>query len=159
MTGRKSDLSKIVVEDVLSSGFYLRIKVHGPSMHPFIRNGDTLIIRPSVAADLNIGDIVLYLDPSGIHVVHRLIKRNGPASLITKGDYLDYYDPPVSTEQVLGKVVAVERNGRCRKLDGTLSQALSMIFAKLSPMSRWLRPSLRPIWRSCQIVFKNRLKG
>lgn len=120
-----------LAQEVLARGLTLRIKVNGESMHPFIRNDDILIIEPRGAADINIGDIVLNRQPSGAYIVHRLIKRNGAATLVTKGDSQSNYDVPFAAEQVIGRVVQIEGCRKRMKLSGGPGRVLGWTMAQL----------------------------
>jgi signal peptidase I len=143
----KTELSKLLVDEVLARGVCIRLKGRGGSMYPFVRTGDMLLIEPKIPSELKIGDLVLYRRESGVHIVHRLIRKNGLTSLITRGDGLFYDDPPVPVDQVLGRVIAVERDGRSRKLDSPLNKVFGRVWAKLSPMNRWLYYLLKPAWK------------
>jgi signal peptidase I len=127
-----SPYSDELVREALSRGLSLRFKVYGESMHPFIRHGDVLLIEPVGAAQLYIGDIIFYRDPHGTYFVHRLIKRNGSANLVTKGDNLGYYDTPFPAEQVMGRVAQIEGRNKRMKLTGRISRVLSWIIAYLA---------------------------
>ncbi len=131
VTSCGSSLSDILAQEVLARGFCLRVKGRGGSMYPFVQTGDMLLIEPKEAAELNIGDVILYRRPSGTYVVHRLIKRNGSATLLTKGDSLRYYDAPVPAEQVLGRVTQIEVNGRRIRLQGWPKHMISWLLAYL----------------------------
>jgi signal peptidase len=116
-------------------------------MYPFVQTGDTLLIEPKTPDELSIGDIIFYRCSTGIYVAHRLIKKNNSAILITKGDNLHYYDEPVHAEQVLGRVISIERDGRYQRLDSGVNKMVSRSWARLSPISWWLRPILKLGWR------------
>ncbi len=118
-------------------------------MYPFVQNGDILLVEPRNAAELSTGDVVFYRRPRGRFTAHRLVQKDGSGILITRGDNLHYCDYPVPAEQVLGKVIAVERNGHCIRLDSALNKAVGRTWARLSPMSSWLRPILRFGWKLC----------
>jgi signal peptidase I len=146
--GSKSALSEIVLDAVLAHGALIRVKGRGGSMFPFVRTGDVLLIEPKKAEELKIGDLVLYRRrSSGPHVMHRLIKRMPSGILILKGDSLRHFDPPVPAGQVLGRVISIERNGRSHNLNSPVNKITGVILAKLSPMSRWIYPTIRPFWR------------
>jgi len=111
------DISK----EVTSKGLSWRAKSRGESMYPLIKNGDTLLIKPLRADELNPGDIAIYRLPSGSFIAHRFIKRNSSGSLLTNGDSMRQYDKLVAEEQVFGKVIQIEHNGRALKLAGRLN--------------------------------------
>jgi signal peptidase I len=98
-------------------------------MLPFVRNGDCLVIKPEKAGGVKIGDIILYRYPWGNYVVHRLIKKNGQATLLTRGDNLFYFDRPVPNECVLGKVTRIERAGKQIQLTTGPGQIFGFLMA------------------------------
>jgi hypothetical protein len=106
-----------ILADLLASGRTVRFTAPGHSMHPVIRHGDVLLVDP-LDRPARVGDILLYL-ACGRPVAHRLIAiapgEGGPA-LILKGDSAACPDLPVRSDQVLGRVLAVERSGR-RRID------------------------------------------
>lgn len=159
VTSCTSPYSDILTQEVLAQGFCIRVKGRGFSMYPFVRTGDTLLIEPKTPAELNIGDIIFYRRSTGLYVAHRLIKKNDSATLITKGDNLHYYDEPVPAEQVLGRVVSVERDGHYQSLDSWLNKAVSRFWTMLSPISWRLRPILKLGWKLCRRFSPAGLRG
>ena len=83
-------------------------------MIPFIWDGDRVLVSPAGGAEILVGDVICYETSPGRLFLHRVIKRERE-QLVTKGDALDSTDL-VSPAQVLGKVVAIERDGRFRRL-------------------------------------------
>ena len=121
-----------VSKEVTSKGPSWRAKSRGESMYPLIKNGDTLLIEPAKAGELNLGDIAFYRLPSGSFVAHRLIKRNSSGSLLTNGDSLRQYDEIVAEEQVFGRVIQIERNGRALKLTGRMNNLNTRLITLLA---------------------------
>jgi signal peptidase I len=88
-------------------------------MYPTICNGDLIIVEPKEPSDVCVGDIILYYHENGV-VAHRVIRVQTPQSsvpstqdlFILRGDAAIKDDDPVGSEQILGKVVSIERNGR-----------------------------------------------
>jgi signal peptidase I len=103
-----------LASQLLRRGGQLRIKARGGSMIPFIWDGDRVLVRPAGSAEILVGDVICYETSPGRLFLHRVIKRDRE-QFVTKGDALDFTDL-VSPGQVLGKVVAVERDGRVRRL-------------------------------------------
>jgi hypothetical protein len=114
-----------IVSECLRAGHLVRFRAPGSSMHPTIRSGDTLLIAPIDPAALHRGDIILYASASRIlaHRVIAIIRRPGTGAagaqpacsgveFVLKGDGCPEPDPPVGGDRVLGKITAVERNGR-----------------------------------------------
>ena len=112
-------------------------------MSPFIRNGDVVEVVP-VKGKMNLGDIILYHSSYGNPVVHRVIQRN-KESIITKGDSVPNSDEPILSKQVLGRVVAIEKNGWCIRLDRPMGRLLNILLATISPFSFLTYPPLRLI--------------
>ena len=115
-----------------SKGHPWRVKSRGESMYPLIKNGDTLLIDPLKADELNPGDIAFYRLPSGNFVAHRFIKINSSGLLLTNGDSLRQYDELVAEEQVFGKVIQIEHNGRALKLVGRLNNLNTRLITLLA---------------------------
>ena len=116
-------------------------------MHPFILDGDALVVQPIERRPPRIGEVLLCRDSTGLVLVHRLVRAHGSGAqrrLITKGDNVAGCDAPLSPDQVLGRVVAVKRGDKIVRLDGMVGRAWAWFWAQLSPWSRWLRPRLRP---------------
>lgn len=97
-----------LIVDLLSRGHAVQFQVHGDSMHPLIRENDTLHVEP--VREFHRGDVVLVLAERGL-TAHRLIARNG-SMLILRGDNAPAADDPIDESRVLGKVTWVLRDGR-----------------------------------------------
>ena len=132
--------------DILSEGDLLRFRVHGGSMHPFIRDEDIIEVKPIEASVIRLGDVIFYRSARGRLLAHRVIKvgaQRGQVALVTKGDSVSRPDQLVRPEQVLGQVVAIKRAGRTIRLDRGIYQPISVLWARLSPYSSWFYPVLR----------------
>ena len=100
---------KGISEDLLIEGFDVRINTRGPSMFPLIRTGDKITVNPE--KNLNIGDIIVFKRDEQM-VCHRLVKvfeRDGIRYYQTRGDSHFNLDDPMTADQILGKVVRIER--------------------------------------------------
>jgi ribosomal protein S18 acetylase RimI-like enzyme len=147
--------------DVLRLGHPLRVKLHGMSMHPLIRAGDVVVVRSVPWTALRRGDVAYYERECRL-VAHRVMVApfDEDAPLITKGDTLSNYDPPARPEQLIGRVEAIERNGRAislvgrrfwvQRLAAEWSGPYSALFWKVAAVRRRiLRGMLRvPAYRS-----------
>jgi signal peptidase I len=112
-----------LTRETINRGTLLHFKAHGTSMHPFIRNGDIIVNRPFKNTTAKIGDIIFFRrsEEENTYTAHRLIKKDksgGVTRLLTKGDDLGYYDPPVLPEWVIGKIIQVERDNKRLVLTG-----------------------------------------
>ena len=96
---------------VLKNSSMLRLRASGSSMLPSLWPGDILTIHPQSFEQWRPGDIALYMR-AGHFFIHRVITvSNSGDFLIVQGDLLPQPDPPVRSQQVLGKVVTIERSG------------------------------------------------
>ncbi len=100
--------------ELLRRGHGVRFRAPGHSMHPTINDRETVTVEPVPPSDVKRGDIVLYRNEGGVvaHRVIRIERNNGASLFILRGDALGCPDESVAAQQVLGKVVCVERNGR-----------------------------------------------
>jgi signal peptidase len=84
-------------------------------MHPSIRHGDVITVEPVEPTNLKRGNIILYRLQNGL-IAHRIVnieEREGcKLTFILRGDASITDDAPVKPEQVLGKVVCLERGQR-----------------------------------------------
>jgi signal peptidase I len=109
-----------VIEELLSGGHSVRFRAPGWSMHPTIRNGEIITVVPIGESPIQVGDIVLYRRGRAA-VAHRVIRvqsasgRSG--AFVLRGDAALSCDRPIQLAQVLGRVMAIERDGRGVRLD------------------------------------------
>jgi hypothetical protein len=78
-----------------------RIRVRGTSMLPAIQPSAVVTIEDRPFTSVRPGQIVAYVHDDGI-VVHRMVGRASHAHLLTLGDNLPLYDPPVPEAAYLG---------------------------------------------------------
>ena len=117
MSGRAAGSWRFVqmLEALLREGHPVRFRAPGWSMHPTIRNGEIITVAPVGRAPIRTGDVLLYRE-GGAAIAHRVVRvRSGAAdrpTFVLRGDAADSCDQPIAVEQVLGRVLAVERAGR-----------------------------------------------
>jgi signal peptidase I len=100
--------------EVLRAAGQVRLAARGYSMLPSLWPGDVLTIRAATFEQLTAADLVLY-SRDGRFFIHRVLRRgqvDGQLRWVTRGDSMPHPDQPVSADEVLGKVVAVERDGQ-----------------------------------------------
>jgi signal peptidase len=151
-----TDLGALAAE-ILEGGSALRFRAHGASMRPFIRDGDVIEVQPVGAAPIRRGDVVLCRNGGGRVVAHRVIQvgqESGRVAVVTQGDALARPDRLIFQEQVLGRVVAVERGGRRIRLDVAPQQLMGVLWIRLSPLGGWLYRLLAALRRRvrCQRI-------
>jgi len=100
---------KKIPEILLCNGYDVRFGARGLSMFPFLWTGDKIIIR--YETNVNIGDIVIFRKGEEMFC-HRIIKTleiGGHRYYQTRGDSLFTPDEPVTIDEILGKVIRIER--------------------------------------------------
>jgi len=101
----------------------LRLKVSGWSMLPTIWPGDTLIISRLDGRELRQGEIALF-QREGRFIVHRVRSKTTSSikQVLTRGDAMLQHDAPVCSDDLLGKVDFILRNGRKIELSRNLGR-------------------------------------
>lgn len=98
-----------LVAEVAGGFGEVRLKVTGASMIPALWPGDVITVKPD-AAESQPGQVVLYRR-GGKLVAHRVVRaENG--LIVTRGDAISQNDPLIRGADIVGRVVAVVRNGR-----------------------------------------------
>jgi fructose-1,6-bisphosphatase/inositol monophosphatase family enzyme len=112
---RSSDAVLNIASELLARGCNVRFKAAGCSMHPTIADGETVILAAIQPIDLRAGDVVVARVGSRL-VAHRIVsvtpEAPAPVRVVLRGDAAASCDPPVRPEDVLARVVAVDRSGR-----------------------------------------------
>jgi signal peptidase I len=83
-------------------------------MLPAVWPGDVLSVRSHDVVDALPGDIVLFVR-EGRLVAHRVVERTlrqDKIQWVTRGDSVGGNDAPVSSQELLGRVTAIERGSR-----------------------------------------------
>jgi hypothetical protein len=122
---------------ILERGGSLRFRARGNSMRPFICDGDVLLVRPGL--ETRPGDVVLCRPGDGrllAHRVTRVDRQSRQCSMLLQGDACPWSDGLVSLDNVLGRVVAVERGARKIRLDAGLPRWLGWLWSGSSPLKR-----------------------
>ena len=129
-------------KEVLSSGKVLRFQARGGSMRPCIKSGDIINVEPSDATGVHSGDIVLFARGKDSFAVHRVIKKQKTKFLV-KGDALAGNEEYILGESILGKVVSLERRGRCIHLCSKTARMRGYFFIFVSYWSFLIYPLFR----------------
>jgi hypothetical protein len=110
--------------ELLRQGCRVRFRPGGQSMRPAIEDGEAALVEPVRPAQVRRGDIILYRFERGViaHRVRRIEKRGKEFVFTTRGDASRTDDAPVTETDLLGRVVAVERDGRAIPLAGRLAR-------------------------------------
>lgn len=146
---RDADLLELS-KDIFREGKSIRFQAKGWSMRPFIRDGDFIVVGPIENSSIKTGDVVFHLTTENKVLVHRVIKKHKKnkdkrITMFIKGDATFSSPEKVEMQNVLGKVVAVERNGRKKRLDTKFYQIKGLLLSGISPFSQWTYPFLSKI--------------
>ncbi len=112
MNTTKSDPVKIDLEQLLREENIIRIKPQGYSMYPlFIPERDEALIQQTDYTDCHRNDVVLYRRDQGILVLHRICRIISDGFYMV-GDNQYEVEGPLRQDQIIGKLIAVNRNSR-----------------------------------------------
>lgn len=136
-----NDLFFAWVEDELSAGNKVRIRMKGVSMLPLLRSEkDEVMLTPCQPDELKPMDVVLFRY-HGKHLLHRIIRREGE-KLWIQGDGSFVAVEQCYTKDVVGKVIRIYRpSGREVSVDSW----------------RWQWPSR--LWRCSDLLRRLALRG
>jgi signal peptidase len=110
-------------------------------MYPTIRENEAITVEPVTPQDVKVGDIILFRSGESVvaHRVMRIEKVEGKASrFILREDTWGTLDEPVEAEQILGKVVSVERAGRNVDLYSKRVKMRLIAHTIASRLKRWV---------------------
>lgn len=132
-------MSECVLQAVLDvwaeAGRRSRAAIQGMSMVPLLRPGEVVVVVHSREA-LRCGQIVAYRSGERV-IVHRLVRRRREGDLLLAGDSRVLADAPVLGGAVIGRVVAVEHEGRCVNLESRTAAVYGRALAASFPLRRW----------------------
>ena len=133
---QKEDLLQLS-SDILDRGSCVRFIARGYSMHPFIKDGEVIIVKPVKIFEIMRGDVIFY-HASQEMVAHRVIKKcreNDKIVLVTKGDSNFNFDSPFGEKNVMGKVIAIEKPNGTIMLDCKTWRIVNYMIARHSLLS------------------------
>lgn len=136
-----------LMRGVLDRGKPFRFRARGWSMAPFIRDGDVITVSAFTHSQPGTGDVVAFIRPgSGSLVVHRVVARGSHSALIQGDNGLEYQDGIIPSENLLGRVTRVERNGH-RTWSGLGPERLIIAWLSAAGLLTQLRTSLAVFWK------------
>ena len=106
-----------------------QIEFHGPTMHPFLQDGDLLTVTAVNWNDIRVGDIITYRFKDK-YPTYRVFRKK-KSSLMMIADNWPNYSGEIDAEDVIGRVTEIRRG------DILLS----------SDMRAWQSASSRVIWK------------
>lgn len=137
---------RISFEQLLAEGNILRIRPQGNSMYPLLTSGrDEALIEAVTADACRRNDVLLYRRDQGVLVLHRLYKKNAKGFYMV-GDNQSELEGPLLPDQILGRLIAVNRNGHEFSVKHPVYRLLSSLWLFMFPvrpfchqLMAWLR--------------------
>jgi signal peptidase I len=126
----------------------INLRVQGHSMWPRLHSGERVMLEiPPYSRAPRWGDIVLIRQPD-CFLLHRVIAvrhMHGKKIYLTRGDNSPGVDPPVSSGDMLGHLVAIERCGRMININRGLRRITELYSTCLSCVGLWLFCRIRDL--------------
>ncbi len=135
-----------LLRESLQNGRPTRITVTSNSMSPLLQAGDEIIIITTATEQLQPGDIITMATHTGL-LTHRfwgLSAAGGQTWLITRGDKPLWFDLPTPTADLLGRVIARQRDGRLLDLEAGGGRWLDSHLARLAAIENRIIASANP---------------
>lgn len=132
MKNNKEKVKEELWCEALKSGHTMKYRALGHSMSPFIKSGSILTVKPDKRMD--IGDVILSKSCDSLFA-HRIIAKkyvNGEAVFVTKGDNLSDRDPEVNYQNILGKVIEIEYDGKTVCMPSSQRRMANYLIAVMS---------------------------
>jgi signal peptidase len=127
--------------ELLGRGKRVRFRAPGRSMYPTIRENEAITVEPVTPQDVKVGDIILYRSGKSV-VAHRVMRiergKGDTLRFILREDTWGTLDEPVEAEQILGRVVSVERAGRNIDPSSTRAKVRLLVHTVGSRLKRYI---------------------
>jgi ribosomal protein S18 acetylase RimI-like enzyme len=148
----RSDDFKALCKDVAGKADTIRFQVKGGSMFPFIRSSEwvEIALPGSSKFYINKGDVILFSNDDVLYA-HRVIKLDDNG-VITRGDQSFGSDGFIVKKDILGKIVAVERNGNMVDITTGIHRPISIFIANSGFILQYIQLFLRKIFRGCMSI-------
>jgi hypothetical protein len=141
------------MQGVLAKGVPFRFRVGGRSMLPFIQDGDVVTVSALCDASPGIGDVIAFVHPETKKLLVHRVSAKTPFFIFPKGDNALQVDGMVPPQNILGRVVTVERNGREVSLGlGPERSVLAFLVRR-----RFFHSWIYPLWALFRPFFKRPL--
>lgn len=164
-------------KEVLDRAIRVKFRVKGESMYPVLLDGDIIEVKQVDSTEIKPGDLIFASIPLAKPITHRVIKKrleNGRWVFITAGDANCYFYENIYAENVLGKIIAIERSGERVILDNRFRSYRELYYIRflllkkmiyltikffksrlLGDLLRWIQDSSIYIYLAKKILLKN----
>ncbi len=131
----------ILLKESLLMGNTISVNIRGKSMEPFIPEGSSLMVKAAHIDTVRSGDIILFRNQDVV-VAHRLfkkVKKDGSVFLKVKADASASFDSLVSPDNLIGKVVSFEKDGRLVSLENPISSITGFFISYITLFTGYLK--------------------
>lgn len=132
------DIDQVIAQTMEKRG-WIDLPAQGMSMYPFIKEGDICRFVRVDASRMKKGDILLFRARHGHLIAHRLsriVMNNQQPHYLCKGDTNVMYDEWISQDQIIGRLIWKNRNGRLIQMTNLASSTWSWAIGTLPQLSR-----------------------
>ncbi|MEK6732140.1 MAG: S24/S26 family peptidase [Candidatus Omnitrophota bacterium] len=124
-----------LLQETLSKGYSLRLRVRGFSMFPCIRDNDIVTVSPLNGCTSYLGLAVAFIHPHTTKlVIHRVIEQHEDIAII-KGDSVFCIDGLIPLKNILGAVTKLERNNKPMRFGMGIGRTVALFFNKTNVFS------------------------
>lgn len=128
------------INRIMKKKGWIDIPSFGVSMYPLIKEGDVCRFTSINGADnIKEGDIILYVTEEGQLVGHRYLhffNQDGIRYYVLKGDTNVFWDHPIKSSQMIGKVEYIRKRKLLIRAQGFISKIWGNIAITLPIMPR-----------------------
>ena len=106
------------------------IPITGRSMFPLIREGDQVLVAHGCTG-MRRGDVIVFR-LRGRLIAHRVLsifESDAGPIFVTKGDNTPEFDPPLSSREIVGRVLTIKRGNRQMFLDTAIWRIMGWVIA------------------------------
>ncbi len=133
-------VSAQILRETFNSAKQIEVKAGGFSMFPTICEGAVLVVQKINPTEISKGDIILREEARKV-IAHRVIDvKNG---VLSRGDNCRKADKTTSTENIIGKVVAVKKNNKQKNTGSFFFRAMRFLILNFSLV---VRPLFRVVF-------------
>ena len=138
----------VQMQDAVPAGLVVRFRAEGLSMCPTIRDGELITVGPVSAHQIVRGDVLLCRQSTRL-LAHRVVAvhtRGGERVVQLRGDAKGADDAPIALNDVIGRVVSVQRNGHGIRMSGRTARLRHTVRTVASRVKALIIRSARDKW-------------
>ncbi len=138
----KPNINNHVIDAVLKTwrqnGVQHGIPIVGTSMYPFVKAGDHILITHDWSK-ISLGEIVVVRRNEALfaHRVVKILKTGTEFACITKGDNTTQCDLPVDGQEIMGRVLAINRGNRQIACEGIIWRLAGRFVVFYTSIGMW----------------------